>query len=307
MSPLRHLPALVLSALLAAGAATAIAAAPAAAPAAETAGTPPAEPAAAPADRAPDGPASAAASVRDGMIDVATIRLPETLLRTAYGFLGRPYVSAGSGESGGGFDCSGLVYRVFHDAAGRDLPRGVAGQFAAGRPIDSPLHVGDLLFFDTVQGGPNGTPDHVGIYAGGGLFVHAASEGARRGVTVSSLGQEYYRARYLGARRLLAWNAPALGIDVTDVTPAMPGREEVDVILPPGVPLRLLVACEREGGRFVTLTAHRDGREAFRRRLKAFPGAAGVAVLQPGAGDWLVNVALAGGQVLAAVRFTVGD
>jgi hypothetical protein len=173
--------------------------------------------------------------------------------------------------------------------------------------VDSPLHVGDLLFFDTDQGGRKGMPDHVGIYAGAGSFVHAASEGAHRGVTVSSLAQEYYHSRFMGARRLLAWNSPSMAIDVTEATPAMPGRDEIGVLLPSAAPLRLLVTCEREGGRFVILTAFRDGREAFQRRLKAFPGNPGIAIIQPGDGEWQVNVALAGDQVLAAVRFRVGE
>ncbi len=288
MRPRRLVPVLVLSALLAATAATALIAAPSgAAP-------------------TPSG-ADDAESPDAGLLAVETIRLPETILRTAYGFLGRPYVSAGAGEAGTGFDCSGLVYRTFHDAAGLELPRGVAGQYAAGRAVDTPLHVGDLLFFDTVEGGRKGTPDHVGIYAGAGAFVHAASEGSHRGVTVSSLGQEYYRTRFIGARRLLAWNAPSMAVDVTEATPAMPGRDEVGILLPPGAPLRLTVACEREGGRFVILTAFRDGQEAFQRRLRAFPGNPGVAILQPGVGEWQVNVTLAGDQVLAAIRFRVGE
>ncbi len=284
----RLVPVLVLSALLAASAATALIAAPS--------GSTPA-PSAAVAAAFPDA----------GLLPVETVRLPETIILTAYGFLGRPYLSAGIGDAGSGFDCSGLVYRTFRDAAGLDLPRGVAGQYAAGRAVDTPLHVGDLLFFDTVEGGRKGTPDHVGIYAGAGSFVHAASEGPHRGVTVSSLGQEYYRTRLIGVRRLLAWTAPSMAVDVTEATPAMPGSDEIGILLPPGAPLRLQVTCEREGGRFVILTAFRDGREAFQRRLRTYPGNPGVAVLQPGDGEWQVNVALAGGQVLAMIRFRVGE
>jgi hypothetical protein len=288
MRPHRLVPVLALSALLAATAATALIAAPSGAgPAPSTTDT--------------------AGPVDAGLLAVETVRLPEKILRTAYAFLGRPYVSAGAGDGVAGFDCSGLVYRTFHDAAGLELPRGVAGQYAAGRPVDTPLHVGDLLFFDTVEGGRKGTPDHVGIYAGAGSFVHAASEGSHRGVTVSSLGQEYYRTRFIGARRLLAWNAPSMAIDVTEATPARPGADEIGVLLPPGAPLRLTVTCEREGGRFVILTAFRDGQEAFQRRLHAFPGNPAVAVLQPGDGEWQVNVALAGDQVLSSIRFRVGE
>jgi probable lipoprotein NlpC len=255
--------------------------------------------------------ATAAHAAPDGLLAVETVQLPERIVRTAYGFLGAAYARGGTGRTGstGGmaFDCSGLVYRTFRDAAGLELPRSVSGLLASGRAAEAPLHVGDLLFFDTLEGGPKGTPDHVGIYAGAGAFVHAASEGRHRGVTVSSLDQAYYRSRYIGARRLLAWNTPRMEIDVTEVTARQPSRGEFSARMPPGSPLRLQVACEREGGRFVVLTAYRDGLEAFRRRLRAGPEAPGTAIIVPAPGEWLVTVDLPGGQELAAVRFTAGE
>jgi hypothetical protein len=246
----------------------------------------------------------------DGLLAVETVRLPERIVRTAYGFLGAAYVSGGTGGESGtgsrGFDCSGLVYRTFRDAAGLELPRSVSGLFASGRAAEAPLHVGDLLFFDTLEGG-NGKPDHVGIYAGAGAFVHAASEGPHRGVTVSSLDQDYYRARFTGARRLLAWNTPSMEIDVTAAAAGRPSRDELSARMPSGAPLRLLVTCEREGGRFVVLTAFHDGVEAFRRRLRAGPGAPGTAIIAPGSGEWLVTVDLPGDQELASLRFAAGE
>jgi hypothetical protein len=247
----------------------------------------------------------------DGLLAVETVQLPERIVRTAYGFLGAAYARGGTGGTAGakgaGFDCSGLVCRTFRDAAGLELPRSVSGLFASGRAAEAPLHVGDLLFFDTLEGGAKGAPDHVGIYAGAGAFVHAASEGPHRGVTVSSLEQEYYRRRYIGARRLLAWNTPTMEIDVTDAAAGRPSRGGLSARMPPGAPLRLLVACNREGGRFVVLTAFRDGVEAFRRRLRAGPQAPGTAIIVPGTGEWLVTVDLPGEQELAAVRFTAGE
>jgi cell wall-associated NlpC family hydrolase len=188
----------------------------------------------------------------DGLLSVDTVQLPERIVRTAYGFLGAAYARGGIGSpgaSGGAFDCSGLVYRTFLDAASLELPRSVSGLLASGRAADAPLHVGDLLFFDTLEGGPKGTPDHVGIYAGAGRFVHAASEGQHRGVTVSSLDKDYYRSRFTGARRLLAWNTPSMEIDVTSAAAGRPSQDALDARMPSGAPLRLLVACEREGGR----------------------------------------------------------
>jgi cell wall-associated NlpC family hydrolase len=199
--------------------------------------------------------AHAAPAACEGLLAVETVQLPERIVRTAYGFLGAAYARGGTGGTGsaGGpvFDCSGLVYRTFRDAAAMELPRSVSGLLDAGRAAEAPLHVGDLLFFDTIEGGPKGTPDHVGIYAGAGAFVHAASEGPHRGVTVSSIDQAYYRSRFIGARRLLAWNTPRMEIDVTEATARQPSRDELSARMPSGSPLCLQVACEREGGRFV--------------------------------------------------------
>jgi len=258
---------------------------------------------------APTALGAAPPAVSGGLIAVDTVQLPERIVRTAYGFLGAAYASGGTGGAAKerGFDCSGLVYRTFRDAAGLELPRSVSGLRASGRAAEAPLHVGDLLFFDTIGGGPNGTADHVGIYAGAGAFVHAASEGPHRGVIISSLDQDYYRSRLIGARRLLAWNTPSMEIDVTDAAVGRPNRRELSARMPSGSPLRLLVTCDRVGGRFVALTAFRDGVEAFQRRLRAGPAAPGTAILVPGPGEWLVTVELPGEQELAAVRFTAGE
>ncbi len=110
-------------------------------------------------------------------------------------FLGVPYVWAG--RSPGGFDCSGFVWYVYNHF-GIQLPRMADGQFTAGVAIGRrSLVPGDLVFFSTYEPGPS----HVGIYIGGGKFIHASS-GADE-VTITPLGKQYYLERYLGARRLV--------------------------------------------------------------------------------------------------------
>lgn len=112
----------------------------------------------------------------------------------AYKFLGKPYVWGASGPNA--FDCSGYtayVYRAF----GIGLAHYSGSQFNSGKAVSrANLSPGDLVFFNTY-----GSISHVGIYVGGGNFIHAANE--RIGVTVSSLSEGYYASRYAGARRVI--------------------------------------------------------------------------------------------------------
>ena len=117
-----------------------------------------------------------------------------SLTRNAMRFLGVPYVFGGTGSSG--FDCSGYVQHVFA-MLGYHLPRTADAQYGVGKRVrGGAMEPGDLVFFQTYASGPS----HVGIYVGNDRFVHASSS---RGVTVSSLHERYWSARYLGAKRLI--------------------------------------------------------------------------------------------------------
>jgi hypothetical protein len=60
------------------------------------------------------------------------------------------------------------------------------------------LRPGDLVFFkNTYKRGIS----HVGIYVGGGEFIHAASR--RRRVVVDRLDEAYFSRRFAGARRVV--------------------------------------------------------------------------------------------------------
>jgi len=103
---------------------------------------------------------------------------------------GIPYRWGGASPRAG-FDCSGLVQYVYAKV-GIHLPHFAAGQYGHGRRVSrDSLQAGDLVFFSGLG--------HVGIYAGGGKFIHAP----RRGTTVrwSRLSSH---GSYYGARRLLA-------------------------------------------------------------------------------------------------------
>jgi cell wall-associated NlpC family hydrolase len=119
--------------------------------------------------------------------------LGETVVIAARGAVGRPYRFTGSGPSD--FDCSGLVQYCYH-AGGLDLPHGTGELMRMARVVrDHDFRKGDLLFFQE-----NGRDySHVGIYAGGNEFIHAASTSGA--VRIDSLLDPYWKERFLDARR----------------------------------------------------------------------------------------------------------
>ena len=110
-------------------------------------------------------------------------------------YIGTPYVYGGESPAEG-FDCSGLVHYVF-GLKGIAMRRLANEQYLQGRSVPSAeLQPGDLVFFST----SGKIVDHVGIYAGERLFIHAPRTG--RTVSYDSLDAAWYSARYQGARRL---------------------------------------------------------------------------------------------------------
>ena len=117
------------------------------------------------------------------------------LIEIAGDQIGAPYRYGGNRP--GGFDCSGLV-QFAHSRAGVPVPRTTAEQWRAAAPLDrSHLLPGDLLFFDL----GSRKPRHVGIYEGGGIFIHAPSSGKR--VSRASLDNPYWQAHWFGSRTFL--------------------------------------------------------------------------------------------------------
>jgi cell wall-associated NlpC family hydrolase len=104
-------------------------------------------------------------------------------------YLGTPYVWGGA--SPGGFDCSGFVMYVYSQI-GVSLPHSSYAQYGYGSSVSrGDLQPGDLVFFDGLG--------HVGIYVGGGSFIHAPHTGDV--VKVSSM-TGWYASAFVGARRL---------------------------------------------------------------------------------------------------------
>lgn len=106
--------------------------------------------------------------------------------------LGVPYVWGGSSPSG--FDCSGLVVWAYAQAGRPGLPHYTGALWQMGVAISySQLQPGDLVWF---YGG-----GHMGIYIGGGQFVHAPHTGDVVKVSDMSPGSSYYGS-FIGARRI---------------------------------------------------------------------------------------------------------
>jgi cell wall-associated NlpC family hydrolase len=117
------------------------------------------------------------------------------VVRTAQSQLGAPYRYGGNGPSG--FDCSGLV-EFTHRQAGVAVPRTAATQWQHANTLDRTyLLPGDLVFFSL----GSRKPRQVGIYTGGGEFIHAPSSGGV--VSRASLDDPYWRSNWLGSRSFL--------------------------------------------------------------------------------------------------------
>lgn len=181
-------------------------------------------------------------SVRERVFDDKTLEIMKKagenpLASRALSLIGTPYVYAGADTSG--FDCSGFVQYVF-GKSGIQLPHSSFDMASLGVSVKKEdLMIGDGVFFDTLssfddienknkapksadENNDKPRPDfeiknakvsrgfdgdnakrasHVGIYIGGGRFVHASTYYGQ--VTVDDLGADYYKRRYLFARRFI--------------------------------------------------------------------------------------------------------
>ena len=121
-------------------------------------------------------------------------------VRGALKWLGARYVWGGETPAEGGFDCSGLMWYVYTNL-GYELNRvGTPQYYYDGDYVQSQeeLQPGDMIFFkNTYKLGIS----HVGMYISNGVFVHAANPKA--GIKISSLYNNYWASRYVGAKRIV--------------------------------------------------------------------------------------------------------
>ena len=110
--------------------------------------------------------------------------------------VGVPYRNGGTSPASG-FDCSGLVWYVYRQAAGLALPRSAVEMERASWPVEpADMWPGDLVFYNTL----GRAFSHVGIYVGDRRFVHAPSSGGA--VEIVSMQNTYWARRFSGARRV---------------------------------------------------------------------------------------------------------
>lgn len=97
-------------------------------------------------------------------------------------------------------DCSDFVGKVYREHKIK-LPRSAAEMAEEGEGLESSkdLRMSDLVFFSGKDAGRK--VGHVGIYVNNGIFIHQANPG--EGVRMESLYSDYYRKRYLRARRII--------------------------------------------------------------------------------------------------------
>ncbi len=98
------------------------------------------------------------------------------------------------GTTRSGIDCSSFTGKLYESVFGITCPRTAREQYRVTERIKrADLQEGDFVFFNT-----RGGVSHVGVYIAKGYFAHSSTSS---GVTVSSLDDKYYSARFIGGGR----------------------------------------------------------------------------------------------------------
>lgn len=104
-------------------------------------------------------------------------------------YLGRPYALGGTFAGGAGGDCSGLVYRSFHDI-GKNTPRLIANAYPVWNQVQkvtrANVSAGDLLWY----------PGHIAIAVSGSQMIEAPTFGVP--VRITGIRGNPMPLRYVG-------------------------------------------------------------------------------------------------------------
>lgn len=123
----------------------------------------------------------------------------DKFLSVAEGRIGKSYVYGAVGPNS--FDCSGFVYYCLKGAGVGVSRLSSAGyaSYSSWQTIKSKndLKIGDLVFF---RSDSSSSISHVGIYLGGGNFIHAAP--SLKGVGYSTMSSGYYSRNFVSGKRV---------------------------------------------------------------------------------------------------------
>lgn len=141
---------------------------------------------------------------KDTVIRINYNQMIDSIIYYAEKFLGTRYRYGGYSRAG--FDCSGFTSYVFANF-GIDLPRSSRDQALKGLPIErSAIIRGDLLFFKG-RNVNSSVVGHVGLVTEVSdstiRFIHASR---KKGISYDHIDSDYYRRRYIGAKRIIGEN-----------------------------------------------------------------------------------------------------
>jgi cell wall-associated NlpC family hydrolase len=142
------------------------------------------------------GPVRPGVSPMSGGVRPSVRNLQDEVVKAARLLVG---VSCSEGQAApADFDCKRYIPDLYHKATGVRLPSTPDGLIKSGLPVTKEnLKPGDIVYFMTES---KASVDP-GIYIGGGDFIHAPASGGE--VAIQRLDQDYWRIRFLGARRIL--------------------------------------------------------------------------------------------------------
>lgn len=146
--------------------------------------------------------------VRSDFVDLTTTapaasEAGASIVAAAKQYLGTRYVYGGASPSG--FDCSGFTMYIYNKF-GVSLSHSATSQWQSGKGTRiydrSQLQPGDLVFFCNPAYSNGKACSHVGIYIGGGQFIHSSSP-SQGGVIISDLYSGSHNKYYVGGMHIL--------------------------------------------------------------------------------------------------------